>query len=99
MTAYEKLLSAQADLKTPKSQRNEFGGFNYRSCEDILEGLKPLLVKLKAVLTISDEIVLIGARYYIKATAAFRDVETDEVITACAYAREPDTTNTGQAAG
>ena len=61
----------QRELKAPKSQRNKFGNYNYRSCEDILEAVKPLLGD--AVLTISDEIVLVGDRYYVKATVTLVD--------------------------
>lgn len=89
-TLAEKLLSIQAELKAPKNQYNNFGKYNYRSCEDILEGLKPLLIKYKVVLTISDEIVQIGDRYYVKATAALADIEKDICIETTAYAREAE---------
>ncbi len=80
-----KLLSKiQKELKAPKSQFNKFGGYRYRSCEDILEAVKPLLGE--AVLTITDEIVLIGDRYYIKATATI--LEKPESVSVSAYARE-----------
>ena len=85
----KKLQKIQVGLKAPKNQRNNFGGYNYRSCEDILEALKPLLDEMKTALTISDELVLIGDRYYIKATATLRDSESDAQISASAYAREP----------
>lgn len=90
MGVSEKLLTVQSELKAPKSQHNDFGNFNYRSCEDILEAIKPLLQKVKAILTISDEVTCIGTRFYIKATATFQDVETGEQINISAYAREPD---------
>lgn len=90
MTIQEKLASVQAQLKAPKSQYNDFGNFNYRSCEDILEALKPILRDAKAILTISDELVNIGSRYYIKATAAFQDTESDGKISTCGYAREAE---------
>ncbi|WP_077369686.1 ERF family protein [Anaerosalibacter sp. Marseille-P3206] len=86
----EKLLSIQAELKVPKNQYNSFGNYNYRSCEDILEGLKPLLTEYKATLTISDEIVQIGDRYYVKATATLADIEKDMCIETTAYAREDE---------
>ena len=70
MGVYSKLLEIQQALKAPKGQRNDFGKYNYRSCEDIVEAVKPLLGEQKAVLTISDEIKMIGERYYIFATAA-----------------------------
>lgn len=94
MGIHEKLLNIQCELKAPKSQRNNFGGYSYRSCEDILEAVKPLLKKNKCALTISDELVFIGERYYIKATAILTDTETTPdgfttCVTNTAYAREP----------
>lgn len=80
------LLKIQQELKAPKNQYNKFGKYNYRSCEDILEGVKPLCAKYGCVLTLLDEIVLIGDRYYIKATARIKD--GDEVTECYAYARE-----------
>lgn len=88
MSAREKLLAVQAELKAPKGQTNDFGKYKYRSCEDILESVKPLLVKNKASLVISDSLELIGERYYIKATATFMDVENGETIENTAFARE-----------
>ena len=88
MAVREKLLAVQAELKTPKGQTNSFGKYKYRSCEDILESVKPLLKKYNATLVISDSLELIGERYYIKATATFQDVETDGIIENTAYARE-----------
>ena len=88
MNIYEKLLNIQTELKAPKSNRNNFGGYSYRTTEDILEAAKPLLSKYKASLTVSDELVLIGDRYYIKATAIITDIETGEYTTATGYARE-----------
>lgn len=85
-----KLTELQQELKAPKNQRNNFGNYNYRSCEDILEALKPLLVKFGATLTISDEIVMIGDRYYVKATAKL-NFNKEENYEASAYAREADT--------
>ena len=97
MNIYEKLLNIQAELKAPKNQYNSFGKYNYRSCEDILEGLKPLLIKYKATLLIDDEVVQIGDRYYVKATATLIDVEGEgnlikgrEYISSTAYAREDE---------
>lgn len=87
---YEKLMNIQNELKAPKSQYNEFGKYFYRSCEDILEGLKPVLIKYKATVTITDEIVLIGNRYYVKATAALIDVEKGDKVEVSAYAREDE---------
>ena len=88
MGVYEKLMQVQSELKAPKSQFNSFGKYNYRSCEDILEGVKPLLLKVKATLTISDEIVQVADRIYVKATSTFTDIENGESITNSAYARE-----------
>ena len=88
MGVREKLLAIQAELKAPKGQTNTFGKYKYRSCEDILESVKPLLKKYNATLVISDSLELIGDRYYIKATATFQDVETDGIIENTAYARE-----------
>lgn len=87
---YEKLMNIQNELKAPKSQYNEFGKYYYRSCEDILEGLKPVLIKYKATVTITDEIVLIGDRYYVKATAALIDIEKGDKVEVSAYAREDE---------
>ena len=82
----EALRRLQAELKAPKSQWNEFGKYKYRSCEDILEAVKPLLQG--ALLTISDEIVMVGQRYYVQATATIKDGDKAEV--AKAYAREEE---------
>lgn len=79
----------QHKLKAPKGQYNSFGKYNYRSCEDILEGVKPLLKEHNLALLIDDEIVQIGERYYVKATARITDGR--EFVSATAYAREPDT--------
>lgn len=94
---YEKLMNIQAELKAPKNQYNEFGKYYYRSCEDILEALKPLLKKYKASLILSDEVVQIGDRYYIQSTAALIDAENEVnpltgqgIIKAIAYAREDE---------
>lgn len=82
----DKLMRIQAKLKAPKGQRNTFGNYNYRSCEDILEAVKPLLAEEGCTLTLSDEIELIGDRYYIKATATLK--ADKEEIQVSAYARE-----------
>lgn len=88
MTIIEKLSIIQCELIAPKNQYNSFGKYNYRSCEDILEGLKPCLKKLKAAITITDEIVQVGDRYYIKATAILHDAESSDKVSNVAYARE-----------
>lgn len=85
----EKLLDIQSKLKAPKNQYNSFGKYHYRSCEDVLEALKPILVEHKCLLTITDEVVMIGSRYYIKATATISDGE--DSISVNAYAREEET--------
>ena len=91
MKVYEKLLAVQTELNAPKNRQNKFGGYSYRSCEDILEAVKPLLKKYKAGIRLTDRIVQIGDRYYVNATAYFYDVESEDGITcADAYAREPE---------
>lgn len=84
----KELIKIQAELKAPKGQYNNFGKYKYRSCEDITEAVKPLLTKNKCVLTINDEIMLVGDRYYIKATAILQN--GTETISVSAYAREPN---------
>ncbi|HCS8304917.1 TPA: ERF family protein [Escherichia coli] len=83
---HKKLWTIQQTLNAPKNQRNNFGGYSYRSAEDILEAVKPLLQNV--TLTLNDEIVLIGDRYYVKATATLSDGE--DVIAVTAYAREEE---------
>lgn len=75
-------------MKCNKGQYNTFGKYHYRSCEDIQEAVKPYLKELKCTLVISDEIVMIGDRYYIKATAKITDAESEASISNTAYARE-----------
>ena len=82
-----KFSEIQQALKAPKDARNEFGKYNYRTCSAILEAVKPLLGP--ATLIISDELVLIGERYYIKATATYTNKDEGETFTVTAYAREP----------
>lgn len=86
---YKKIIAIQNELKCNKGQYNSFGGYSYRSCEDILEAVKPLLSKYQLLLRISDEIVQVGDRYYIKATAELCDTETEKTVKTEAYAREP----------
>lgn len=83
-----KLLNIQRDLKAPKGQYNSYGKFNYRSCEDILEAVKPLLVRENCLLLISDEIQDVGGRIYVKAKATIIDIEDGSQISNIAYARE-----------
>lgn len=86
-----KLGAVQTELKAPKGQYNSFGKYKYRSCEDILEAVKPLLNAKGCTLIVSDTMENIGDRYYIKATATIFDRETGENVSNSAYAREEDT--------
>ena len=95
MNIYEKLLKIQTELKAPKNQRNNFGGYDYRSCEDILEAVKPLCEKYNVVTLIEDAIVMVGERYYVRATAILVDLEDQKdgqiaTIENVAYAREEE---------
>lgn len=90
MAIYSKLVKIQSELKCNKSQFNKFGGYAYRSCEDILEALKPLLEKYSCALFLSDSIELIGDRYYIKATATIIDVEDNSTLSNNGFAREDE---------
>lgn len=86
-----KLMMIQNELKAPKSQRNNFGKYNYRNCEDILNALKPHLMKYKCVVLLNDTLEFIGDRFYVRATATLLDVENDRTICVDAYAREEET--------
>jgi len=86
----EKLLRIQMELKAPKGQFNSFGNYAYRSCEDILEAVKPILEKEGLVLTLTDELVQIGERYYVKATATLFDTDGEKKFENIAYAREEE---------
>lgn len=86
----KELIAIQSELKAPKNQRNTFGNYNYRSAEDILEALKPMLKENGCILTISDEIVMIGNRFYIKALATITNSEKESVSTS-SFAREEET--------
>ena len=90
MSVYEKLSKVQSELKAPKGQYNSFGKYKYRSCEDILEAVKPLNAKHGVVLTVGDEVVEISNRFYVKATATLVDIESGEKVTNTALAREDD---------
>lgn len=85
---YAALMAVQSELKAPKGQENTFGKYRYRSAEDILEAVKPLLKVNGLYLNISDEVVLIGDRYYVKATVTAADIATGESESSTAYARE-----------
>jgi hypothetical protein len=86
-----KLQGIQSELKAPKGQTNKFGGYKYRSCEDILTALKPLLAKWRCTLAISDDIVEVGGRVYVKATATLASSENDYSINVSGFAREAET--------
>lgn len=88
MSIHAKLSELQYKLVAPKGQYNSFGKYRYRNCEDILEALKPLLHEIKCTLTLADEVVSAGDRYYIKATATLTDIENGETLSTTAYARE-----------
>ena len=92
MTVYKKLFEVQMELKAPKNQRNTFGNYNYRSAEDILEALKPVLKNHNATVFISDKIVVKENLWtYAEATATFVDIETGESVSSNGYAREAET--------
>ena len=87
---YDKLILMQSELKAPKSNYNDFGKYSYRSCEDILEAVKPLCKKYRALLTLTDDIEVIADRVYVKARAILRDVDDyNTAIEVQAFAREP----------
>ena len=85
---HTKLLSIQSTLVAPKNQNNAFGNYKYRSLEDILKAVKPILSKVGMTLTISDEITQLADRIYVTATATLTDIETGQAIEAVASARE-----------
>lgn len=86
----KELISIQSELKAPKTQYNTFGGYKYRKAEDILEAVKPLLAKQKCTLIITDDIVMVGSRIYVKATATIKN-EKGEYETSTGWAREEET--------
>ena len=88
MTLNEKLLKIQQELKVPKSVRNAFGGYKYRTVDMIVEKVKPLTEKYKCVLTLDDKLMQIGDRYYVCAVARLDDIDTTEFRCTTAYARE-----------
>lgn len=85
---YQKLMEVQQELKAPKTQKNTFGNYYYRSCEDIIEAVKPLLSQKGLVLNISDSVEMVGERIYIKATVRVVNIEDGQVIENTALARE-----------
>ena len=86
---YGKLMMIQQELKAPKGQYNSFAKYNYRSCEDILEAVKPLCIKNNATLLLNDAVQEISGRFYVVATATLIDTENGDSVSANAYAREP----------
>ena len=90
MNIYEKLGIIQSKLKAPKGQYNSFGKYKYRSCEDILEAVKPLLVETKTVLSVTDRMEVVGDRIYVRAEAHLNDCEDSGEIITVAYAREEE---------
>lgn len=87
----EKLLIVQAELKVPKNNFNKFGNYKYRACEDILEAVKPILAKHRCTITLTDVVVNIGDRNYVKAIARFCCIDYDLTLHTEAYARESET--------
>ena len=85
---YQRLSAVQQELKAPKGQKNTFGGYSYRSTEDILQAAKPVLAKHDLALVITDDLVLIDNRYYVKATAYVVGSDDENTVEATAYARE-----------
>lgn len=90
MTIFEKVRNVQVELKAPKNLYNSFGKYNYRNAESILEALKPLESKWGITTIIDDDLIVIGGRFYVKATVTVYDSETGEKVTASAYAREDE---------
>lgn len=90
MSAYRKLAEIQRIVKAPKNQYNSFGKYYYRSCEDILEAVKPILEDTNCLLYIEDDVVNSGDRYYVKATATIYDIESETSVSVKAFAREEE---------
>ena len=89
MNFYERVGAIQAELKAPKNLYNSFGKYKYRNAESICEAVKPLLMKYKCVLFLTDSVQVVGDRFYLKATATIRDMASDESVSVDALAREP----------
>ena len=87
----QRLVEAQLELKAPKGQMNRFGGYAYRSAEDILEAVKPINLKYGLLLEVKDEIIEVGGRIYVKAIATMTDIHSEEQISVQAFAREAET--------
>lgn len=90
MTIYQKLVQIQTEMKAPKNKYNEFGKYSYRNAESILEAFKPFAAQYNVTLLLSDSIQQSGDRYYIKAEAKFIDLESDQMISVSAFAREAE---------
>ncbi|WP_313413192.1 ERF family protein [Sedimentibacter sp.] len=90
MSIFNKLLNVQAELKAPKGQYNTFGKYKYRSCENILEAVKPLLKKEGLVLQLHDQLIKEGERFYVQATATLIDADNAESTSVSAFAREEE---------
>jgi len=88
MNAKRALGIVQSTLKAPKGQKNDFGGYMYRSCEDILEAVKPILAEVNAIVILYDEMVECSGNAYVKAVAEFAMVDSDDKISVSAFARE-----------
>lgn len=86
-----KLFKIQQELKVPKNQRNTFGNYNFRNCEDIMEASKPICAKHNCLLICSDELIQVGDRYYVKAIATIFDLDSGESVSTSACAREEET--------
>ena len=90
MSIHEKLGKIQVNLKAPKNQFNSFGKYAYRSCEDILEAVKPLLSDTGCTLTITDDVIAVAERIYVKATCKLTEIKTGETVEVSACAREAE---------
>lgn len=88
---FKKILNVQADIRVPKGKFNAFGKYKYRNCEDILRAVKPLLKRENLILTISDEVLPLQDRYYVKSTATIIDAESGDSVSASGWAREEET--------
>lgn len=91
LTLEQKLINIQAELRAKKNRRNDYGGFNYRSAEDILEAVKPICQKYGVLLTLNDEVEYSNEWHYVKATALLTDIGSPNRIGVSAYAREAET--------
>lgn len=88
MTIHEKMMKIQTTLKAPKNKWNDYGKYNYRNAEGILEAVKPLLEEQKLAMYITDDVIAVGDRVYVKATVKVQDIETEASVVTTALARE-----------